>query len=149
MSLGFKKHAVIAFLILFAVWPATHHVLAQRYQFDPWRFFGWAMYSTPDPNVEIYAAEVYGEKAKPIDLANSPALQETKEFAHRRSILGKWAPPHDLAESLMRHYPESEGMMIQIRRLVLDRETATIKPQDTVFRFDRGTREPRFVKVHE
>ena len=149
MSLRLKKHAIVGLLLLFAVWPATHYVLAQRYEFDPWRFFGWAMYTVPDTRVEIYAAEVYGEKARPIDLASPPALSAAREFAHRRSILGKWAPPHDLAQGLMQHYPEADGMMIQIRRWVLDHDTAMIKPRDTVYRFDRGTREPRFVKVHD
>ena len=143
-----KKRAVAVLLALIAVWPAVHHVLAQRYLFDPWRFFGWAMYSTPDQRLLVNVAAVEDERARLLDL-QPPLLDEARQFAHRRSILGKWVSPYDLAQSVLAERTEADGVLIQIRRWVLDRETATIRPHDTLYRYDRGEPEPKFVKESE
>ena len=42
-----KRRLVAAGLLLFALWPPLHFALVRRYDVDPWKLFGFAMYSVP------------------------------------------------------------------------------------------------------
>ena len=47
MNLELKRRLTAFFILAFALWPAVHYGLVLRFDVDPWKLFGWAMYSVP------------------------------------------------------------------------------------------------------
>ncbi len=133
MSLAAKRRVLVLVLLLCALWPAAHHLLALRYGFDPWRFFGWSMYAVPDPRIEVKVAELSGGQARLID----PPPPAAAGYAFRRAVFGELLPPDDLAAELLRERPHAEGLVIRVRTFTLDRATARIRAEDRIHRYDR------------
>ena len=137
MSLDTKKRIAALTLAACVVWPPVHYALAALYDFDPWNFFGWAMYAVPDSRVDLRVAVIEEARARVVEL--SPGLREqARAYAERRSALGRLAPPDRLAEAVLAEWPEVDAVVIGIRKLVLDPGTGRVEPRDEVqLRYDR------------
>ena len=134
MTPAFKRRVIAVAVLAVAVWPPLHHGLARHYDFDPWRFFGWAMYSTPNPTVEVGLAQPSARGMQPIPIG--PELQELlSDYAHRRSIWGDLLPPHGLARSV-REIIGPRPLAIRVRRFRIDPATAMVVPRDDFFGYD-------------
>jgi hypothetical protein len=122
-----KRRAVGIFLLLFALWPIAHYELTRRYGTDPWKLFGWAMYSVPGAmkTVRIVAMTEGGNMRRLDFRSYSPAEQEVVDsFRERRRALGHLASPEPLARGMLELNPEFEGVVIATLSLHLDPATA-------------------------
>lgn len=135
MSTAAKKRVVLALLTACAVWPLAHYALSVRYGLNPWKFFGWAMYSAPPPRIELKLNGRRGGRPVPV-----PRLAEFRAaagaFARRRAAYGRLLPPDRLARTVLSARPGLDGLSIRVRRWVLDPGSARIVPRDRTYRYD-------------
>ena len=118
-----RKRAVAAMLLAFALWPSLHYVLVQRYRMNPWKFFGWAMYTTHvfRPSVEVYALDGGQRVALPIpgrELREAEA--ERARLRDRSREWGLLARPDRLARLVGDALAPSEGVEVVIERYGID-----------------------------
>ena len=59
MKIRTKRRLVVFGLAAFTIWPLVHRGLVARYDTNPWRLFGWAMYCVPRPKLLPMAVVVY------------------------------------------------------------------------------------------
>ena len=125
-----KRRVVGVFLIAFALWPLIHRGLVWSYDVDPWKLFGFAMYSVPGPmkTVRVFQMSQAG-RGRMLDFERyAPAEQRVVDrFRQRRRALGRLASMEPLGQSMLELHPDWEGAMIAVVTLALDRETARLQ----------------------
>lgn len=126
MSPARTSRLVVAALVLFALWPLAQHVLARTQQINPWKLGGFAMYTTPAPPLEIGWIAVGAKGPQRIDPDALPAAlgRQLRAFEARRHALGRLASPVPTARLVLSALPQSEAVMVVIRRYELDARTA-------------------------
>ena len=137
MSSRIRRRAAITALVAFFLWPPVHHVFVRSLDLDPWAFFGWSMYAVPNLRLNVRAARIEdGSPAPPDWNAVSPALYgPMRQYALRRQRWGELLPPDALAERIFAEQPELPGLLIRVRRWVIDRDSARIQPRDRDYRY--------------
>ena len=116
------------------VWPLIHLVLVARYEVDAWELFGWAMYARPAARVQV-RVDVELEGARSPLRAMGETRQAIRDYARRRTALGRLAPPDALARSVLESRPDVEAVWIVLRRIELDRRTALLVGVESEIRF--------------
>jgi hypothetical protein len=122
-----------------AVWPLFQYAASVYWETNPWKFFGWAMYTVPPPQVQMGMGEIHGGQ---IDWDRRrevprPLLEEGFRFLDRRTAYGRLHAPDELAGMALAAFPETEGVAIRVRSLVLNRESARLVPRDQVYVYPR------------
>lgn len=125
-----KRTVVGVFLIAFAVWPLIHRGLVWRYDVDPWKLFGFAMYAVPGPmkTVRVFPVSEDG-RGRMLDFERyAPAEQRAvDQFRQRRRALGRLASMEPLGHRMLELHPDWEGATIAVVTLALDPETARLQ----------------------
>jgi hypothetical protein len=124
-----KRRAVGTFLVLFALWPIAQYELTRRYGTDPWKLFGWAMYSVPGPmkTVRIVAMTEGGNMRRLDFRSYSPAEQAAVDaFRERSRALGHLASSEPLARAMLELNPDFEGVVIATLAMHLDPATGLL-----------------------
>jgi hypothetical protein len=49
---SFRRKLALVVFALFIAWPIFHIVLVKNSRISSWRFFGWGMYATPNPDAQ-------------------------------------------------------------------------------------------------
>ena len=133
MSFVTKRRLVLAFLVCIATWPLAHRFLVARFEIDPWRLCGWAMYCTPKLQVEV--AVVPERAGRPIELDLPPSLrEEANRFAGRRAVLGRFVNPVLLARHALDRL-EADSVVVTIQHDRLDPQTNRIIGTREYFRY--------------
>lgn len=124
-----SSRLTVAALALLALWPLAQHLLARTYQINPWKLGGFAMYTAPAPPLEIgwIAVGANGPERIEPDALPRRVVLELREFEARRHTLGQLASPEPAAMRLLSVLPESEAVMVVIRRYELDARTARFR----------------------
>jgi hypothetical protein len=94
-------------LLLLALWPLVHRQLVVRYEVDPWRLFGFAMYCTPH-HLAVNLIDRSGPQPREIFRRDLPASlrPDYDRFVSRRKALGALESPDPLARELLAAMPE-------------------------------------------
>lgn len=120
-----KRRVVIAFLALFAAWPAAHRALVAAFDVNPWKLGGWAMYARPHfpPELRMYVLRGDAER----EIARLTPWEQTLagELVERRYTIGSLASPDPLARALLER-TRGDGVAIELRTRFLDPATARI-----------------------
>jgi hypothetical protein len=124
-----KRRVVGVFLLCFAFWPLCQHALVRVYGVDPWKLFGWAMYSVPGPmkTVRVVLVDADGELRR-LDLRHyTPEEQALVDrFRERRRALGRLASSEPLARGIFELHPEASGVFVPVLTFALDPDTARL-----------------------
>lgn len=134
MSTALRVRLATLILAGVVVWPLIQHGVVRAYHLDPWAFFGWAMYATPNMRVNVRAARLDAPEpdARPdwnaISVGSYGAM---RAFAERRGRWGDLLPPDALARELFAAQTDLPGVLIRVRRWELSRETSRLVPSDT------------------
>ncbi|MGH0030210.1 MAG: hypothetical protein ACQGVC_10495 [Myxococcota bacterium] len=122
-----KRNAVVAFLVAFAIWPAVHRVLVATWDVNPWKLAGWAMYARPHfPGRLVLRLNEGGQERLLREL--SPREQAlAADFVERRYSAGRLASPDALAEALLARHPRADFVVVELRTPVFDLASATLK----------------------
>lgn len=142
MTLAAKRRLVIGCLAALAVWPLVHRVLVVRYELDPWRFFGWAMYCTPKMPVRVHLFTIDGGRRERVDIGTLARRQRQAVYAlqRRRMVWGRLASPDRVGTALRAAYPEADAVEVEIERWALDPGSATIVARLTRYRYEQPAR---------
>ena len=138
MSTAAKRRIVlIALLVVFALWPLVQHALVQSYGLNPWKFFGFAMYTQPRiiPIVDVYVLDK-GGRHRP--LLRPDELRAVEAFQLRREVWGELAAPDELARVLRGRVGGAADIEIVVTSPKLDATSARITSDRTSYFFEAG-----------
>jgi len=121
-----KRRAVAALLVGVAVWPLLHHGFVRATGANPWRLFGWAMYATPEPVVEV-SVELRRHGSTLGRPLSKRARDLRDRFAARRSSFGRAATGESLGRAILAAEPHADQVEVAIRTWRLDRTTARLR----------------------
>lgn len=140
MTTRLRCRIALAVLTVSLLWPPFHHLLARSFELDPWAFFGWSMYAVPNLRINVRAARIGEvEGSEPDWNAISPALYgPMHEYASRRQRFGRLLPPDRLSEEIFARQPELPGVLIRVRRWVIDRASSRLEARDTDYLYRPG-----------
>ena len=137
MSTRLRTRIAALLLAFVVVWPPAQHVLSRSFDMDPWAFFGFAMYAAPNLRTHVRAGILDGAQdaepdwnAVPRDVADA-----IHAYALRRARWGELLPPDGLAAEIFERHPELPGLVVRVRRWVLERGTARIAHRDRDYTF--------------
>jgi hypothetical protein len=144
LTLTAKQRLVVAALAVLAVWPLAHRALVVRYDLDPWRFFGWAMYCTPKLPADIHLFTVEHGVRVPVELGSLTPAQRRSVHALqlRRSIWGSLATPERVGSAILAAKPDADIVEVVVSKWYLDPATAHIATRDERYRFKRIPPDP-------
>lgn len=135
-----KKRGVQIFLVLFAFWPMLQFGAVVQYGVDPWKLFGWAMYSVPGAMKTVrLALESEQGTLQVVD----PETYSTREkravtrFVERSRALGSLARPDSLIQVIFEERSEARTVILGLVTLKLDRHSARLTSSVAYTRFDR------------
>ncbi|MFN8641634.1 MAG: hypothetical protein U0802_08270 [Candidatus Binatia bacterium] len=110
-----------------------------RYDLDPWRFFGWAMYCTPKLPAEVTLFAVEHGARVPVEASSlSDAARRDRCAARAAGLWGTLsASPERAGAALRAARPEAEAVEVVVSKWYLDPATATIATREEIHRFAR------------
>ena len=144
MSLAVKRNLVAALLSLMVAWLPVHRWLVVRYEVNPWKFAGWAMYVAPPPVVEIEFLRTDGDRLSPLPFREtSPKHRDAVvKFLLRRGHAGNLVRPDGLVAEIFAVVPEADQLAIVVTHTVLDPETAMLVRKRFGYRYERSQSAP-------
>ena len=123
-----KRRALLGLLLLISVWPLVHRGLVMRFEMNPWKLGGFAMYATVVPPLQVIVFQRTDEGVVPLDeKLLPPAVRERlARFRIERHALGQLRSPDDVGRAIQAARPELDWIVITVVRRTLDAETARI-----------------------
>ena len=123
-----KKAIVIGLLVVITLWPAAHHVIVRRYGLNPWKWFGWSMYTVPPKQLQVRPLSGATGRQLPFNALSAEQQRDLmasyNAFGDRHNELGRWVRPDEFARALFDCYPDEDHIDLVVQRFGLDRETA-------------------------
>lgn len=115
MSATRKARISGALIALLALWPLAHRQLVTRYDLNPWKLYGFAMYCTPH-SVAVDLIDLGVEPAREIHREElPPSLREAYDrFVVQRHTLGALHPPGELGRRVLKGLPEVDDLTIAV-----------------------------------
>jgi len=139
LTLAAKQRLVVSVLAVLALWPLSHRLLVWRYDLDPWRFFGWAMYCTPKlpAEVSLFALESGARVSVELGSLTRDQRRAIHALRRRRSLWGTLASPARAGAALLDARPEAEAVEVEVEKWYLDPATGSIDTHVETYRFAR------------
>ena len=136
---AFKRSAVHAGLIAFALWPAAHIGLVKVWDVNPWKLAGWGMYSAPQIPAELRISCFTPDEVGIYPLRTLPPELEAArhQFLRTRLGIGRLAKPTALARALLDHYPAIDGVSIEVVQPVLNHRTGFVEEHTATYEYRR------------
>jgi len=133
-----KKRILVAWLVLFAIWPLAHRVIVARYDTSPWKLFGWAMYVQPTLPATLRITGLRQGEEVQLDASRLPgeAAAALEDFRNERVMLGDLRPPNDVGEALLEEVPDLSRVTIVVHRMRIHPDSDRIGVQ--IRRYDYG-----------
>ncbi len=133
-----KARIVGSVLLLIALWPIAHRQLVARFDINPWKLYGFAMYCTPH-HVVVDIVDRSGSEPRRLEPeAFPPRLRHAHErFSARRSTLGVLHEPDELARAVLETLPEVRAFSVAVRIFSLQWRDAEITHRTRLHAFDR------------
>jgi hypothetical protein len=134
-----KKRAILALLLLIAVWPLVHRVLVMRFEMNPWKLGGFAMYAGAVPPLRVTVFHDSARGVVPLDERRLPAAvrQRLRQFRIERHALGQFRSADDAGRAILSALPEQEWVVISVQRLTLDPATARMRASRKRYRYQQ------------
>jgi len=134
-----RRRLVIAILVLAALWPLAHRVTVLRFDLNPWKLAGFAMYATPAPPVLVALLYPVPGGFRSLDRHTlSPSLKRQLEiFEMERHALGTLRRPDDLGHAVLRERRELSSLIIMVQRMKLDPDTARMTSRHDRYVYDQ------------
>lgn len=129
----------LALVVLVALWPLAHRALVLRYQVDPWRLGGFAMYTTYQSTlVALFEATPGGLRVVEESGFSSRTAAALERMRLRRRALGQLAEPTEALRRVYAERPDLENLVVVIQRLWIDPETGRIASEKEILPYRRG-----------
>ena len=121
-----KRRLVIILLAVFTFWPLVHRVLVARYDVNPWKLCGLAMFCVPNPQTELHVMNASGAQLRliPKEVITPTDLAAAKKFRMHRNLVGRLVSHRSLGRTILQEHPEFDRILIRVVTARVDRETA-------------------------
>jgi hypothetical protein len=135
-----KRNAVAALLAWVALWPLAQRALVARFEVDPWKLGGFAMYATPTLPVLVAVFAPEAGRLALLDEASLPAgaRSDLDRFRVERVALGRLREPRAAARAILAARPDLHGVVLVVQRTALDPRTARTRTSSERFVYDRS-----------
>jgi hypothetical protein len=135
-----KRNTVAALLAFTALWPLAQRGLVARFQVDPWKLGGFAMYATPTLPVLVAAFGGRTGGFVLLDESTLPADVRARldRFRVERVALGRLREPRDSARAILAARPDLHGVVLVVQRTTLDPRTARTRAERERYVYDRA-----------
>lgn len=142
MSFQTRRRLILGLLLAMVAWLPVHRWLVVRFETNPWKLAGWAMYVVPQPRVQVDFFDAGGDELEPLAVAQTLEPQRTAvgRFLLRRKHAGNLVRPDALATAVFAVRPEVEHLAVVVTHTVLDPETARLVPKRFGYRYQRPDR---------
>jgi hypothetical protein len=135
------RHAIVLLVLVVAtIWPAVHVFVTDRLELDPWRFGGWAMYTTVRPQVIAEVRVAQGDRFVPLPDGDLEMKMMLRRASARTAILGRLASPRPLADLVFARTPYL-AVELLLRRIAVDRHSGAFSCRRRTYRCLRGDRQ--------
>ena len=126
MTIGLKRRLTFTVLVLIALWPLVHRGLVARYDLNPWKFMGFAMYCMPrvSPLVEVYA--YYGARRAPVAADSGQVSELPRELARFitfRQVWGDLLSPDQIGEVVGATLTRADRIEVVVTNGFVDRDS--------------------------
>ena len=127
--LATKRRVLVALVVALGLWPLLHIGVVRVFDLNPWNWYGWAMYTQPNGHVEATARSFAGEQFTGAGLpaARRDEVQRAFFAWSVRRLTVDPPPPDAFARALLAAQPGWEGVEIEVRRIGLERSSATVQ----------------------
>jgi hypothetical protein len=148
-SLGaapWKVNVAAGVVLLVALWPLVHRVLVARFDVNPWKLGGFAMYATPAPPLVVAVFGLRDGKLVRVTPQTLPLAQRDalRRFEIERHALGELRRPDALAREILAADASLDQLSVVVQRTTLDRASARLASERMQYSYDRdGPREVR------
>lgn len=132
-TLRAKQRIVVTILCVLALWPVGQRLLVARYDLNPWKFFGWAMYCRPPATIDLEIRAPGTESAAvtvPADWG-----RRTARFLYWRKHAGALVRPRRLGRILLELNPGLHEVEIVVTHTRLDSTSARIVSRSFDYRY--------------
>ena len=94
-----KRKLLAALLLALALWPFAQRALVARFDVNPWKLAGFAMYATPAPPLLVAVLVPEGDAFTPLaaHTLEAEARAALEQFQMRRHAVGALVEPSALA----------------------------------------------------
>lgn len=138
MRTGLRKRLASVLILFVVVWPLVHFALCKTFDINPWKFYGFAMYTVPMRQIELsYVGFTNGEPERINPYRNENVKDEANRFYRNVWILGKLYPPHLLADQLLDEFPQYEEILVVEGVYRINRETKLMDLYQRQYRYSR------------
>jgi hypothetical protein len=138
-----KRRLLQGLVVVLALWPAVQFTLTRTHDVNPWKLFGWAMYSVPGPRLELRVIGLLADGRAtliPRQAYGGDERREAARFFNYSAELGDLASSDALAQAVLAARPQLDAVVIGVLRYRIDPQTARIVSQA---RYRRHTRDGR------
>jgi len=136
------SRATLALVVLgwVALWPLLHRGLVARFEVNPWKLGGLAMYTTAVPPLGVVVLRKSAQGLVAVDerQLDDETRRELERFRIRRHALGELQSADPLGRQLLAALPDADWLVIAVQRLQLDPTTARLKASTSRFLVERG-----------
>lgn len=134
-----QRAVLLGVLAAVGLWPLVHRALVARYDINPWKLAGFAMYSVPTPPVQVVLFEKAGKGLRPLDEQALPgaASIELQRFRRTRYALGDLARPDGVGRAVLAARPDLAWVVIATQRMQLDPATARMTSVRSQYTYHR------------
>ena len=125
-----KRRIISIVLVALALWPLAHFALVLRFGVDPWKLFGWAMYSVPGAMKTVRVIELSrdgGAREVTRAVQGEAVWRTVSRYRVLRQSLGSLVGAEATARRILELRPDWEGVALPVLSLTLDRETASVR----------------------
>ena len=137
-----RQRIAIGLLVFVAAWPLAHRALVARFDVNPWKLSGFAMYTTATPPVLVVLMvedPTPPAALRPLDEVGLPA--DTRDaidaFRRDRHALGRLVSPDTAAQSVLHARPDLDHVLVVVQRMWLDPSTASMDSEKQNYLYDR------------
>ncbi len=139
MSRRAKRAVVATVLAWLAFWPLVHRGVVARYEINPWKLGGFAMYTVYwSSKVALFEPTPAGLRFIDDRRLAPEARRVLRRFRGQRNALGRLREPDDVARAVFAAHRDLDRLVVVVQRLWLDPDTARIDSAKTQYPYERG-----------
>lgn len=140
LSPAAKSRTALLALAALVIWPVLHFTMVQKYELNPWKFFGFAMYCSPTLPVRANIEVIEDGKSMSIDpnQLSRAGRGAMRRFVVSRGVLGTFEDPDPVAAWVFHLRPQAEEVRIEVLHAHIDRGTGRIVEDRYPYEYRRG-----------
>jgi hypothetical protein len=145
-----KVNVAAGVVVLAALWPLAHRIVVARFDVNPWKLGGIAMYAAPAPPLLVAVFGLRDGQLVRIQPGTLPMAEQAalRRFEIERHALGELRRPDAVASAILAANPTLAQLSVVVQRTTLNRASAHLDGERMQYSYDRrGPREVRRTTV--